>query len=200
MQRSCVGLASVLHLSWADGIQNVAADSGEKQPGAKSWFHFTGFFLATVFGLLVASFLFILVTDPFDRGHRISLLAPGVLDESPRTANVSRGRDPRFDAAIFGNSHIQLLDPDRLLQLTGFHFVQLSAPATGPREQAAFIKWFMRNRPTIRAMIVGIDDRWCGQDPKMPVLDPFPFWLYGDNFGYFTHVVSVRALDHGWRC
>ncbi len=33
----------------------------------------------------------------------------------------------------------------------------------------------------------------------MPVLDPFPFWLYGDNFGYFTHVVSVRALDHGWR-
>src|SRR5580692_4556235 len=127
----------------------MAAAAGEKLPGAASWFHFTRFFLATLFGILAIAFLLILFTDPFDRGHGVSLLSPGVLDESPRTANVSRGRDPRFNSAIFGNSHVQLLDPERLSDVD-FQFVQMSTPGTGPREQAALMRWFMRNHRSIR--------------------------------------------------
>ena len=35
----------------------------------------------------------------------------GVRQQGPRTAAASRGRDPAFNAAIVGNSHIQLLSP-----------------------------------------------------------------------------------------
>jgi hypothetical protein len=176
----------------------MAAGVGEKLAGAASWFCFAGVFLSTLFAILAITFLLILVTDPFDRGHGMSLLSPGVLDESPRTANVSRGRDPRFNAAVFGNSHVQLLDPERLSD-ADFRFVQMSTPGTGPREQAVLMRWFMRNHRGIRAMVVGIDSQWCGQDPNIKVAVPFPFWLYGDDFNYFTHVVGTRSLDHGWR-
>jgi hypothetical protein len=144
-------------------------------------------------------FVFIVVIDPFDRGHRLSLLPPGVLDESPRTANVSRGRDPRFNGAIFGNSHVQLLDPDRLSDATGLQFTQMSTPGTGPLEQAALLKWFIRNHSNIKAMVVGVDNQWCGQDPNPPSITPFPFWLYGDDLEYLVSVLGTRSLDYGWR-
>jgi hypothetical protein len=169
------------------------------QPDAARWFRFASLFLATLFGSLAAAFLFIVVTDPFDRGHLLSLLPPGVLDESPRTANASRGRDPRFNAAIFGNSHVQLLDPARLSDMTGLRFVQMTTPGTGPREQTALLKWFLRSHPSFDALVIGVDNQWCGQDPNPPILTPFPFWLYGDDLGYFGHLISGRSLDHGWR-
>jgi hypothetical protein len=168
-------------------------------PDATSWFRFVCFFLVTLFGSLAAAFLFIVVIDPFDRGYRLSLLPPGILDESPRTANVSRGRDPRFNGAIFGNSHVQLLHPGRLSSRAGFRFTQMSTPGTGPREQAALLKWFVRNHSNIKAVLVGIDNQWCGQDPIPPIITPFPFWLYGDEVGYFANVIGTRSLDHGWR-
>jgi len=177
----------------------MAAGVAKKTPAAASWVRFAGSFIAALFGIFALSFLFILVTDPFDRGHPVSLLPAGVLDENPRTANVSRGHDPRFNAAIFGNSHVQLIDPDRLSGFTGFQFVQMSTPAAGSREQTALMQWFMRNHPSIRAMVVGIDDRWCEQDSALPLTHPFPFWLYGSDLNYFMRVVSTRSLEHGWR-
>jgi hypothetical protein len=169
------------------------------QPNTTLWFRFVCFFLATLVGSLATVFLLIVVIDPFDRGHRTSLLPQGVLDESPRTANVSRGRDLRFNGAVFGNSHVQLLDPDRLSGITGFRFAQMSTPGTGPREQAALLKWFIHNHSNIKALVLGVDSQWCGQDPNPPIVTPFPFWLYGDDFEYFMKMISTRSLDYGWR-
>jgi hypothetical protein len=166
---------------------------------AAVWFRFVYLFLATLVGGFAGVFLFIFATDPFDRGRGPSLLPPGVLDESPRTANVSRGRDPRFNAAIFGNSHVQLLDPDRLSDMTGLRFTQMSTPSTGPREQVTLLKWFVRNHSNIKAIVVGTDSLWCRQDPNPPITRPFPFWLYGDDLAYFAHVLGTKSLDHGWR-
>jgi hypothetical protein len=168
-------------------------------PKTTLWFRFAYFFLATLLGGFAAVFLLIVVTDPFDRGHRLSLLHAGILDESPRTANVSRGRDQRFNAAIFGNSHVQLLDPDRLSSITGFRFTQMSTPSTGPREQVTLLKWFVRNHSNTKVIVVGVDNPWCSQDSNPPVTKPFPFWLYGDDLDYFSHVFGTRSLDLGWR-
>jgi hypothetical protein len=164
-----------------------------------SWLRCDCYFIASLFGALLVSLLLIVLVDPFDRGHGLSLMPPGVLDESPRTANVSRGRDPRFDAAIFGNSHIQLIDPHRLSAATGLNFVQMSTPGTGPREQAALMTWFLRNHANTKAMVLGIDERWCLGDPGMPLTNPFPFWLYGSDFEYVLNVVSTHSLALAWR-
>src|SRR3712207_1811410 len=52
--------------------------------------------------------------DPYDTGRSRLFAKAGVRPQGPRTAAASRGRDPAFDAAIVGNSHIQLLSPERL--------------------------------------------------------------------------------------
>src|SRR5262249_6036219 len=107
--------------------------------------------------------------------------------------------DQRFNAAIFGNSHVQLLDPDRLSSITGFRFTQMSTPSTGPREQITLLKWFVRNHSNIDVIVVGVDNPWCSQDLNPPVTKPFPFWLYGDDLDYLVNVFGTRSLDHGWR-
>ena len=83
-----------------------------------------------------------LAVDPYDSGRFGILGITGVVDESPRTANASRARDPQFDSAVFGNSTGQLLKPSELSQLTGSSFVQLTVPGTGPREQLAIMDFF----------------------------------------------------------
>lgn len=163
------------------------------------WVGFVRWFIGVLFGSFAAVFLFIVVTDPFDRGHGFALVSPGILDASPRTANVSRGRDPRFDAAVIGNSHAQLLEPERLFSSTGFRFTQMSTPATGPREQVVLLGWFMRHHADIKALVMGIDATWCGQYVKPALSSPFPFWLYGDDLDYVTHVFGARSLTYGWR-
>ena len=69
----------------------------------------------------------------------------GDTDTSQRTGNVALGRSARFNAAIFGNSHGQLLSPQRLSQATGLNFVQLTVPGANVREQLAMMGWFMRH-------------------------------------------------------
>jgi hypothetical protein len=53
---------------------------------------------------LVAVFVFLLAVDPLDSGRFPKLTAGGPIDSVGRVVNVSRGHDPRFDAAIIGNS------------------------------------------------------------------------------------------------
>ncbi len=129
---------------------------------------FSGAFLGTAF-----------LIDPYDTGRSPLKLKPGLRPQGPRTALASRGRDPQFTGAIFGNSHIQLVSPERLREKTGIPFVSLIAPGTLPRETLAIIDWFLRHhrQETPKAIVVGIDEYWCTADPALPVERPFPFWL-----------------------
>lgn len=151
---------------------------------------FVGVAAAIAAGVFVA----LVAIDPFDRGHGI-FNRPGTLEGGPRTATVSRARDARFNAAIFGNSHVQLLKPERLNALTGFNWVQLTIPATTPLEQFAAIEWFRINRPTgVRAIILGADHMWCSADPALKSAHPFPHWLYdASGLVYFPNLFRMQA-------
>ena len=117
--------------------------------------------------------------DPYDTGRFALLNRPGVPEQGPRTAHASRGRDARFEGAIFGNSHIQLVSPERLRDATGIAFVSLTVPATGPREQFWLLDYFLAHRSgSPKALVFGIDGDWCTAEPVLPVRQPFPFWLY----------------------
>jgi hypothetical protein len=143
--------------------------------------------------LLAATYLI----DPYDSGRSSVFAKQGVRPQGPRTAAASRGRDPRFEGAIFGNSHTQLLSPERLSGETQIPFVQLTAPATGPKEQFVLIDWFMRHHPgRARALIIGIDTLWCTADPELRNTQPFPFWLFGENtLDYVKGLLRWDALD-----
>lgn len=143
------------------------------------WRGFAAAFALAAAGLVAGVLALAFLIDPYDTGRSPLELKPGVSSQGPRTANASRGRDPAFDAAIFGNSHIQLVSPEGLAQRTGIPFVSLTVPATGPRETLVLIDWFLRHRRApARALVIGVDVRWCLPDPALPVDKPFPFWLY----------------------
>jgi len=144
--------------------------------------------------------ILIIAIDPYDSGRVPTFMPAGVSDENQQTANASDGRNPRFNAAVFGNSHGMLLSPARLTNLTGFPFVQMTSPGSGPREQMLLMHWFMRHHQRIGAFVLAADQTWCTHDPAIPMLYQFPPWLYGDsNLDYLAHLLNTRAVTTAYR-
>jgi hypothetical protein len=167
---------------------------------ASRWGRWLVVFLAALALGAAAVFALVLIVDPYDSGRAGILGIRGVADASPRTANASRARDPQFDSAVIGNSTGQLLKPEELSRLTGRHFVQLTVPGTGPREQLALMDYFLRKHPQAGALVIVTDGAWCTRDPALPLQHPFPFWLYGtSNLDFLGRLFSSRALDHTLR-
>lgn len=61
------------------------------------------------------------------------------------------------------------------------------------------LRYFMAYHRKIDAVILSVDERWCGHDHTLPIILPFPFWLYRDNVEYLSHVMSTRALTFAAR-
>ncbi len=167
---------------------------------ARAWRRWLRAFLATFLGVGGGLFLLLVLIDPYDSGRFPGLGLVGVDDRSPRMAHVSRGRDKQFDAAIFGNSTGQLIDPAAIGPASGHRFTQMTIPKTGPREQVAMMRWFLRNHPVPGALVVAADPLWCETDPEAELLYPFPFWLYGSDLGYLAGLVNSKSLERAaWR-
>jgi hypothetical protein len=145
--------------------------------------------------LVVAAVL--LVLDPYDTGRLTPLSRPGVPETAPRMASASRVRDTRFNAAIIGNSTIQLVNPERLKSLTGLDFVQLSVPGTGPMEQAALVeRLFSLRGAGIGTLVVGLDGGWCDATREGRTLYPFPFWMHdGSDLVYAASLFRWTSLE-----
>jgi hypothetical protein len=159
------------------------------------WRGFVVVFVAASALLLAGTLGFLAALDPYDTGRLGLVHRAGVAEQGPRTANASRGRDPHFDSAIFGNSHAQLLRPETLKDETGLNFVSLIVPATYPKEQLVLIDWFMRHHASPAAIIVGLDVTWCLDSLNNE--KPFPFWLYDQStFAYLAGLLRFSALEH----
>jgi len=189
----------------AQDIQETVAPSGplrmsDLHPGAKRqtaskmqiamvWRQFGAIFLAGALGLFTILIAFIAVCDPYDTGH-FALFPPRPREAiSPRLDLASRGRDPRFDAAIIGNSHVAPISPTRLSEATGgVPFASLIAVGGSVEPSMALLRWFLahRVRPA-QAVVIGIDEVWCQEDPRLADEPPFPFWLVSSTLG-LTHV------------
>ncbi len=160
---------------------------GAREANEARWAGFVRGFAVTAATVLLGTLALAWLIDPYGTGNTPLSLREGVRPQGPRTAAASRGRDPAFQAAIFGNSHVQLLSPDRLLAASGIPFVSLIAPASGPKEGLVLID---------RAVVVGIDDLWCTADPAMPNAKPFPFWLYSrDRADYLVGLLRFDVLE-----
>ena len=170
---------------------NLFTSSSESQ----AWGRWLGTFLCMAALGACMIFALVILVDPYDSGRFGFIGIKGISDESPRTANASRGRNPQFSAAVFGNSTGQLLKPTELSQATGLRFVQLTIPGTGPREQIVLLRYFVRHHARADALVIVTDSVWCTDDPALPIFNPFPFWLYSDSpIEYLGQLFSSRAL------
>jgi hypothetical protein len=174
--------------------------SSTSSSDASRWRGFVVTFVASA--CLIATGLAGLVAalDPYDRGAFGESHA-GVAEGAPRIADASRARDPAFDAAVIGNSHIQLVDPAALSRDSGMTFVSLAIPGTGPREQLAVLDAFRRHHGDgTRALVIGVDPTWCTEDQSLPMTNPFPFWLYHpDALTYLRGLIRFGALEQAVR-
>ncbi len=151
-------------------------------------------------GGLIVLFAALLLIDPYDSGRFPSAGLRGVSDNTLRTSHVSRGRDPQFDSAIFGNSTGTSVDPSVLSAGTRLRFVQLTFNHAIPREQLAVIDWFTRHHPDKGAVVLVADELWCSGDARMPARYPFPYWLYGSDGAYLGNVLNWKSFDRAvWR-
>jgi hypothetical protein len=204
------------------------ATSSNAKPDDRVWRRFALVFVSVFAGVVAVVYAFIILVDPYDSGRFVSQGLRGLhdgdsrsgeaggaaksgavqssggvfgdTDTSQRTANVALGRSARFNAAIFGNSHGQLLSPERLSRATGLDFVQLTVPGANVREEIAMMRWFIGHHPDAGAMVLALDERWCVTDPALPLRTPFPFWLYSDsNLVYLAGALSTRTLRDGIR-
>lgn len=145
------------------------------------WRAFSGWFGGTA-AVVLGGYLFLAyLVDPYDSGRSPLVSGSGVRPQGPRMAAASRGRDPAFSGAVIGNSHIQLVSPQRLRDRSGIPFVQLSVPATSPAEQFAILGWYLRHHPEPEAVVIAPDEYWCTDDPALPNPKSFPFWLFADS-------------------
>jgi len=163
--------------------------------GPKVWKHFALLAAGAFFGMLGLLLLIILFIDPYDSGRFPSLGIKGASLFFQRYANAGLARSENFNAAIFGNSHAQLIDPARLSRATGLKFVQLATPGANPLELLATMRWFVTHHRDISAVVLGFEERWCIPDQVAPTRTAFPFWLYGDsNLVYAANMLSTRTI------
>lgn len=168
--------------------------------GAHAWRRCVAVFVASFVTALGCVLAAVILIDPYDTGYFPSPIGPGVVDDNDTTNTVGRGRDPQFNAGIFGNSHGLLIDPARLSSATGLRFVQLTMLGAGPREQLALIRYFVRRHADVGAIVLVADQTWCTHDPDLP--NPwelagysFPYWLFADSrLRYAAHMLSTQPL------
>jgi hypothetical protein len=178
-------------------VMSLSIFSSETGAGGAAWTRFSFVLLGVAVGLTAFLVIVAYLIDPYDTGRSTVFAKPGVRPQGPRTAAASRGRDPAFQAAVFGNSRSQLLSPERLAAATEIPFVQLTVPGTGPKEQFVLFEWFMRHHEgAARAVVFGMDDLWCSSDPALTNKHAFPFWLFDESrLGYLRGLLSYEALE-----
>ena len=146
---------------------------------------------AAVVGLLLA-------LDPYDTGRFSLLPAHGVANFGQRLAFASVARRPDVDAAIIGNSTIQLIDPARLSYLIGHKVVSLAVPGSGPVEQLALADYFRRQHQHNADLnfVFGLDQSWCTTTNPIIPSYPFPFWLYSnDPLDYVVNMLRYKSFE-----
>jgi hypothetical protein len=170
------------------------AGEGEAQVEA-IWRRTAAIWLAAFVAPLVLFLLVMVLIDPYDSGRFPTFMPAGSPDERPATVGISRGRDPRFNAVLLGNSRAVLVDPRHISTLTGLRFVEMAAEGATVRDEMARLHWFVRNRPRVDAIVVAIDQVWCNPDPAMSDPPDFPYGLYGDGYlAYFKATLSVSTF------
>jgi len=161
----------------------------------QSWRRCVSLFLGACFGIVALTLAAVILIDPYDAGRFPTFMPAGTSTDLPSTLNVSRGRDPRFDAVATGDSRAVLIDAQRLSQGNSFRFVQMAVEGATMRDQALYLHWFARHHPGVRAIAMMVDLGWCERGRDFPHSRDFPAALYDDSvIKYLRATVNTTSL------
>lgn len=168
----------------------------------QAWKRFAIWAAASTVALFLAFLGGVYLIDPYDTGRSPFSRESDLRGQKEVNATASVGRNPKFEAAVIGNSTIALIMPSRLTALTGIPFSQLSVPGVQIPEQLAVIDWFMKHHVgTAKALVIAINrDTWCAHDPSQTGNSPFPFWRFSaSTFEYLAGLISVSSMEQAGR-
>ena len=158
-----------------------------------SWWRFLANAFAWAALSYVAAVAALFIMDPYGR----SGLRPSdkISNLPERLLMVSRAMDPAFDAAIVGNSTSMPLQPEALDSLTDRHFVSLSMSGSQSPAAIATARFFLRQHPSARDIVIALDDSWCTRGADVDETHPFPFWLYKNNISYVMGLLANASTS-----
>ncbi len=156
--------------------------------------------LATAIGLVAAVYAFVVLVDPWDT---LPLSPPALrvpISSNARYSFPALARSPRFDSIVLGTSTARLLVPTQLDGPFGAHFANLAMNSATAWEQVQLLHVFLRAHPAPRAVLIGLDQQYCGPDAPETTPRPFPGWMYSPNrwLGYrqmFTPYAVQEAAN-----
>ena len=164
----------------------MPSSTSSSDPSPSVWRRFFRLAAGTAAIGAAAVYLFVVLVDPFDT---LPLSVPA--DRSPVSTNArfsfpALARSARFDAAIFGTSTSRLLRPVVLDPLFDARFANLAVNDATPYEQRRLMALFIAAHPDARAIILGVDVRWCttGAPDVKFTPRPFPAWMYAHGHWY----------------
>jgi hypothetical protein len=179
----------------ARDIPASSGESGSETVQARRWRDWLAALLGVAAALTAVVYVGMVLIDPFSTGRLTPIERIDVATSDVPFGHAARVRDPRYDAAVIGNSHAILIDPARLSDMTRLHVVQLATAATVPREQFMIARAFVRNHRKAVALIVVLDELSCLTTEKTFPLY-FPAFLFEDSdIGYLRHIYSLAAVE-----
>ncbi len=140
--------------------------------------------LVAAFAILtVATYVLILLIDPYGNVPFSLVLDRAPISTNQRFSYPSVARDPAFDSVIIGSSTLRLLDPDNLNQRLDAKFANLAMNSATAYEQMKIYDLFMRHHLETKFTVIGIDDSWCKREAAFVkyTFRKFPEWMYDDN-------------------
>jgi hypothetical protein len=168
----------------------------------QTWKRFSLWMVSSTAALFLMLLGGVYLIDPYDTGRSPFSREPDLRGQKEVNATASVGRNPKYEAAVIGNSTIALIMPSRLTALSGIPFAQLSVPGAQIPEQLTIIDWFMKHHAeAAKALVIAINrDTWCAHDPAQTGNSPFPFWRFSDSaFEYLAGLISVTSMEQAGR-
>lgn len=170
------------------------------------WRRFVSLFFTALISMIVGTYLFIILVDPYDTMPFSLPINRAIVSISQRFMYPQVVRSKRFDSLIIGTSTSRLLDPQLLDRLFHVRLANLAMDSATAWEQKTMLDLFLRTVGPPKLLIVGLDTIWCGQqaDVNRITFRGFPTWLYDDNpwndylylFNYGTLEIAARQIGY----
>jgi hypothetical protein len=163
---------------------------------AGSWHKANRIFLGTFGGVLGAVYVFILLVDPYGVVP-FSLPFERPIMSSQRQMYPQILRTGRYDSVVIGTSTSRLLDPDALGRVLGGRFATFAMNSMTAWEQVQAIDYFRRTVAAPKALLIGVDDKWCNPNGGDRQRDKeFPLWAYdGNRWNDILYLLNNPTLE-----
>ena len=163
---------------------------------AASWRRWLAILLITLVTSSATVLAAVVMLDPYSTGRLTPIRRVDIAIPTRTFVVAGLARDPRFNAAILGNSHGMSIEPEILDAASGARFVQLWVYGQLPPDTMFLLDAFdRRHRAQKPTLVVTLDLTWCDAERGRSLNTDLPRWLFeGSDLDYLRKLPSPLAL------